>query len=97
MPIYYKINKFGKFNFRNKDMKINNILLSLCGVIILSGCTYKAELVSHKDESVHYGTMNDFSDTFDITIRGKKYVGDWLRGFVIAQKVDYFKLSIYIR
>ena len=72
-------------------MKINNILLSLCGVIILSGCTHKAELISHTDESTHYGTMNDFSDTFDITIRGEKYVGDWSRGFINGTKGGLFK------
>jgi len=62
---------------------MKNLVLSLCGIMILSGCTsYTVELVSQKDNSIHYGTLNDIKDTFNITIRNEKFVGDWSIGFV---------------
>ncbi|WP_345986462.1 hypothetical protein WCX49_04885 [Sulfurimonas sp. HSL-1656] len=60
-------------------MQTKNSILIVCGIVLLSGCTYKAELVSQKDNSIHYGTFNDFSDTFDITIRDENYKGHWSR------------------
>ena len=60
-------------------MQTKNLIVTLCGFILFSGCTYKAELVSQKDNSIHYGTFNDFSDTFDITIRDEHFKGNWSR------------------
>jgi len=60
-------------------MQIKNFILSVCSMVLLSGCTYKAELVSQKDNSIHYGTFNDLSDTFEIKIRGEDFKGNWSR------------------
>ncbi|MGB3988537.1 MAG: hypothetical protein WBK67_02470 [Minisyncoccales bacterium] len=54
------------------------ILSSLVVSLFLSGCAYKVELISQKDNSVYYGTMEDFTETFDFNIRGERFSGDWI-------------------
>ena len=64
-------------------MLIKNIVIVLFSIAIFSGCgTYKVQLVSQKDNSVHNGTMSDMSDTFNIKIRDDNYIGDWSIGHV---------------
>lgn len=61
-------------------------ILLLLTIVLLSGCSYKMELVSRADNVAYYGTVSQgVEDTFEIQIKDENFKGS----FDIMESVGY--------